>query len=71
MKHIDLDILCWCCPNNSAWSQFLASIYMPELYKRFYDVLINFANKMGKTDPEEYVQSGGWKARQGGAGIEL
>lgn len=23
---------CWCCPNNSGWSQFLASIYMPEQY---------------------------------------
>ncbi len=62
---------CWCCPNNSAWSQFLASVYMPEQYKRFNDMLVNFAKKMGKTDPEEYVSSGGWKARQGGAGIEL
>jgi len=62
---------CWCCPNNSAWSQFLASVYMPELYEKFYGILLNFAKKMGKTDPEEYVTSGGWKARQGGAGIEL
>ena len=62
---------CWCCPNNSSWSQFLASIYMPDLYERFYNMLIDFAKKMGKTDPEEYVTSGGWKARQGGAGIEL
>lgn len=62
---------CWCCPNNSSWSQFMASIYMPEQYKRFNDMLIDFAKKMGKSDPEEYVTSGGWKARQGGAGIEL
>ena len=62
---------CWCCPNNSAWSQFLASVYMPELYEKFYGILLNFAKKMGKTNPEEYVTSGGWKARQGGAGIEL
>jgi phosphoadenosine phosphosulfate reductase len=26
---------------------------------------------MGKVNPSEYVSSGGWKARQGGAGIEL
>jgi phosphoadenosine phosphosulfate reductase len=26
---------------------------------------------MGKADPEDYVRSGGWKARQGGAGMEL
>ena len=62
---------CWCCPNNSQWSQFLSSVYMPDLYKKFYDILLNFAKKMGKEDPVDYVQSGGWKARQGGAGIEL
>lgn len=62
---------CWCCPNNSVWSQFLASIYMPEQYNRFRNILLDFAIKMGKEDPEEYVSNGGWKARQGGAGIEL
>lgn len=62
---------CWCCPNNSGWSQFLASVYMPKQYKQFKNILLDFAIKMGKEDPEEYVTSGGWKARQGGAGIEL
>ncbi len=62
---------CWGCPNNSQWSQFLASVYMPEQYARFNSILLNFATKMGKDDPEDYVKSGGWKARQGGAGIEL
>lgn len=62
---------CWCCPNNSGWSQFLASIYMSEQYKRFRNILLDFAIKMGKEDPDEYVTNGGWKARQGGAGIEL
>ncbi len=62
---------CWCCPNNTQWAQFLSGIYMPEQSKRFNGILLDFANKMGKTDPEEYVKSGGWKARQGGAGIEL
>lgn len=62
---------CWCCPNNSQWSQFLASVYMPELYHKFYGILYRFAVKMGKNDPEEYVINGGWKARQGGAGIEM
>jgi len=61
---------CWCCPNNSRWSQFLASIYMPEQSERFHQILLDFAIKMGKTDPEEYVRNGGWKARSGGAGIE-
>jgi phosphoadenosine phosphosulfate reductase len=61
---------CWCCPNNSRWSQFLASVYFPELDKKFNDILYDFAVKMGKTDPEEYVINGGWKARSGGAGID-
>lgn len=62
---------CWCCPNNTAWAQFLSAIYMPEQSKRFNSMLINFATKMGKENPEDYVKSGGWKARQGGAGMEL
>lgn len=62
---------CWCCPNNSKWSQFLSSIYMPEEYRRFEKILLDFAKKMGKKDPEEYVRNGGWKARSGGAGVEL
>jgi len=62
---------CWCCPNNSKWSEFLTAIFMPEMYEKLREVLINFAEKMGKEDPEEYISSGGWKARQGGAGLEL
>lgn len=62
---------CWCCPNNSQWSQFLTSVYMPEQYRKFNDILLTFARKMGKENPEEYVKNGGWKARKGGAGIEL
>lgn len=61
---------CWCCPNNSRWSQFLASIYFPELDNKFNKILYDFAVKMGKTDPEDYVKNGGWKARSGGAGID-
>lgn len=61
---------CWCCPNNSRWSQFLSSVYIPELYNKFNDILMDFAVKMGKSDPEEYVKSGGWKARSGGAGLD-
>ena len=62
---------CWCCPNNSKWSEFLTAIFMPEMYEKLREVLISFAEKMGKEDPEEYISSGGWKARQGGAGLEL
>ena len=61
---------CWMCPNNSIWSEFLSKIYMPEQYKKWHEFLINFAIKLGKPDPEVYVNDGNWKARQGGTGIE-
>jgi len=31
---------------------------------------VDFAKKIGKPDPEEYVNEGGWKARQGGNGLD-
>jgi len=60
---------CWCCPNNNARAQFLSSIYMPEESKKWHDFLVSFAKKIGKPDAEEYVNSGKWKARQGGNGL--
>ena len=42
---------------------------MPEKSKEWRDFLIEFAKKIGKPDPEEYVDEGGWKARQGGNGL--
>lgn len=61
---------CWCCPNNGAWSEFLSKIYMYDKYVNWRNVLLDFAIKSGKTDPEEYVDNGNWKARQGGNGLE-
>lgn len=60
---------CWCCPNNNQRAQFLSRIYMPEQSKAWRQLLIDFANKIGKPDAEEYVDSGAWKARQGGNGL--
>lgn len=60
---------CWCCPNNNQRAQFLSRIYMPEQSKRWRSFLIKFAEKIGKPDPEVYVDSGKWKARQGGNGL--
>lgn len=60
---------CWCCPNNSSWSEYLASIYMNKQYNNFKDVLYKFAQNANKQDWKEYVDSGNWKARQGGIGI--
>lgn len=61
---------CWCCPNNNERAQFLSSIYMPEQSKRWRDFLIGFAKKIGKPDAEVYIDSGKWKARQGGNGVK-
>ena len=60
---------CWCCPNNSEWSEFLSRVHMPEQYQTFRNMLVSFATQIGKPDAEEYVDSGAWKARQGGNGV--
>ena len=60
---------CWCCPNNNQRAQFLSRIYMPEKSTKWRDFLISFAAKIGKPDPEVYVDEGKWKARQGGNGL--
>lgn len=60
---------CWCCPNNNQRAQFLSRIYMPEQSKKWRAFLIDFAKKIGKPDAEVYVDSGKWKARQGGNGL--
>ena len=60
---------CWCCPNNNQRAQFLSRIYMREQSREWRKFLINFAKKIGKPDPEVYVDSGKWKARQGGNGL--
>ncbi len=60
---------CWCCPNNGGWSEFLAKIHMFEQYEHWHNLLIDFAKQIGKPDPENYVDDGGWKARQGGNGL--
>lgn len=61
---------CWCCPNNSTWSEFLSRVHMNEKYHEFRNLLIDFAASIGKEDAQEYVDSGNWKARQGGNGVE-
>lgn len=48
----------------------MSRVYMPEQYEHFRNVLIDFAKKIGKPDPEVYVDEGNWKARQGGNGLD-
>lgn len=61
---------CWCCPNNSLWSDILTSIYDNEKYMQWHNFLIDFAKSIGKPDPLVYVAEGKWKARQGGHGLD-
>ena len=60
----------WYLPNNNIRAEFLSQIYMPEQYEKWHSFLIDFAKRIGKPDPEEYINSGKWKARQGGNGVE-
>jgi phosphoadenosine phosphosulfate reductase len=60
---------CWCCPNNNERAQLLSRIYMPEQAEKWRKFLVDFAVRIGKPDAEVYVDSGKWKARQGGNGI--
>lgn len=62
---------CWCCPNNGQWSEFLAKIHMFDQFVAWHNQLVAFAIKIGKPDPEKYVNAGNWKARQGGNGLEM
>ena len=62
---------CWCCPNNGGWSEFLSKVHMYDQYVHWRQILVEFAKQIGKPDPEEYIDSGNWKARQGGNGLEV
>lgn len=62
---------CWCCPNNGVWSEFLSKVHMYDKYIQWHALLVDFAKQIGKPDAEEYVDSGNWKARQGGQGLEI
>lgn len=60
---------CWCCPNNNERAEFLSKLYMPEQFEKWHSFLVDFAKKIGKPDPEVYIDTGKWKARQGGQGV--
>lgn len=60
---------CWLCPLNSEWSEFMGKLFFPEDSARWRTQLVSFAQKIGKPDPEEYVDDRGWVKRFGGAGL--
>ncbi len=59
---------CWLCPLNSEWSELIGNIFFPEDSARWRKQLIEFAARIGKPDPEEYIDDRGWVKRFGGAG---
>ena len=61
---------CWCCPNNNERAQFLTKIYMKDEYIKWRTFLIDFAKRIGKPDAEVYIDTGKWKARHGGNGVD-
>lgn len=62
---------CWCCPNNSDWSMMLTEIYHPQQMKKWKDMVYEFAERTGKTDPDAYYEEGKWKVRRGASGLEV
>lgn len=62
---------CWCCPNNSDWSMMLTEIYHPDKMQQWKDMVLDFADRTGKTDPESYYEEGKWKVRRGASGLEV
>jgi phosphoadenosine phosphosulfate reductase len=60
---------CWLCPLNSDWSELIGGIFFPEDSKRWRNQLVDFAKRIGKPDPEEYINERGWVKRFGGAGL--
>lgn len=60
---------CWVCPMNSEWSDFLTELYFPEKSSKWREQLIEFARRIGKPDPEAYVDGKKWARRFGGAGL--
>ncbi|MGV8154996.1 MAG: phosphoadenosine phosphosulfate reductase family protein [Alkaliphilus sp.] len=60
---------CWCCPNNNKRAEFLTKIYMADRFQKWRNFLVDFAKSIGKPDAEVYIDTGKWKARQGGNGV--
>lgn len=60
---------CWLCPLNSEWSEYMGKLFFPDDSARWRKQLIEFATKIGKPDPAEYIDDRGWVKRFGGAGL--
>lgn len=56
---------CLYCPNNVPYNEYLLKKNYPKKIKLWLDFLTEYACKMGKEKPWEYISSGAWKMRVG------
>jgi len=56
---------CMYCPNNISYNEYLLKTIYPTEIQRWEGFLLNYAKKIGKEDPTDYVSSGAWKMRVG------
>lgn len=56
---------CMYCPNNVPYNEYLIKTYYPAEIRKWEDFLLDYAKKIGKEDPLEYLSSGAWKMRVG------
>lgn len=56
---------CMYCPNNSPYNEHLIKTFYPMEARKWEKFLFDFAKRIGKIDPLEYISSGAWKMRVG------
>lgn len=56
---------CMYCPNNVPYNEYLIKTYYSREAGKWRNYLLNYAKKIGKEDPLEYLLSGAWKMRVG------
>ena len=49
----------------------LTEIYHPEDMQRWKDMVYEFAERTGKTDPDDYYEEGRWRIRRGASGLKV
>lgn len=49
----------------------LTEIYHPEDMKKWKDMVLDFAVRANKSDPEDYYENGKWKVRRGASGLKV
>jgi len=65
---------CSLCPLNSSWSEYVLRKRYPILAKEYIQLLREFIGKMNvdvRSDIDDYIDKGKWKARSGGYGQDL